>query len=87
MQLLDGDRRHYTNIITFIERPLTNAVGEGINRIIKITKNLCAYTDESREKIILHWSPLRLQTEASVRWSTGCGGPIVAWPTLTWPWA
>jgi transposase len=32
-------RKHYTNIITFIERPLTNAVGEGINRIIKIIKN------------------------------------------------
>jgi len=32
-------RKHYTNIITFINRPLTNAVGEGINRIIKIIKN------------------------------------------------
>lgn len=32
-------RKHYTNIITYIERPLTNAVGEGINRIIKIIKN------------------------------------------------
>ena len=32
-------RKHYANIITFIERPLTNAVGEGINRIIKIIKN------------------------------------------------
>ena len=32
-------RTHFENIITFIERPLTNAVGEGINRIIKIVKN------------------------------------------------
>jgi transposase len=32
-------RTHYENIITFIERPLTNAVSEGINRIIKIVKN------------------------------------------------
>lgn len=32
-------RAHYENIITFIERPLTNAVGEGINRILKIVKN------------------------------------------------
>jgi transposase len=32
-------RKNYNNIITFIERPLTNAVAEGINRIIKIVKN------------------------------------------------
>ena len=32
-------RKHFDNVITFIERPLTNAVGEGINRIIKIVKN------------------------------------------------
>lgn len=30
---------YFDNIITFIERPLTNAVGEGLNRIIKIVKN------------------------------------------------
>jgi len=29
-------RNHFNNIITFIQRPLTNAVGEGINRIIKL---------------------------------------------------
>jgi transposase len=32
-------KAHYANIITFIERPLTNAVGEGVNRILKIVKN------------------------------------------------
>jgi transposase len=32
-------KEHYANIITFIERPLTNAVGEGINRVLKIVKN------------------------------------------------
>jgi transposase len=32
-------RNHFENIITFIERPLTNAVGEGLNRVIKIVKN------------------------------------------------
>lgn len=32
-------RDHYDNIVTFIDRPLTNAVGEGINRILKIVKN------------------------------------------------
>jgi len=32
-------RNHFDNIITFIQRPLTNAVGEGINRVIKIVKN------------------------------------------------
>ena len=32
-------KAHYDNIITFIERPLTNAVGEGVNRILKIVKN------------------------------------------------
>ena len=32
-------KAHYENIITFIERPLTNAVGEGINRVLKIVKN------------------------------------------------
>lgn len=32
-------RNHIDNIITFIKRPLTNAVAEGVNRIIKIVKN------------------------------------------------
>jgi len=32
-------KEHQENIISFVERPLTNAVGEGINRIIKIVKN------------------------------------------------
>lgn len=32
-------RNHFDNIITFIKRPLTNAVGEGLNRVIKIVKN------------------------------------------------
>ncbi len=32
-------RNHYDNIFTFIDRNLTNAVGEGINRIVKIVKN------------------------------------------------
>lgn len=32
-------REYYDNIVTFIDRPLTNAVGEGINRILKIVKN------------------------------------------------
>lgn len=32
-------REYKQNIMTFIERPLTNAVGEGINRILKIVKN------------------------------------------------
>jgi transposase len=32
-------REYQDNILTFIERHLTNAVGEGINRILKIVKN------------------------------------------------
>ena len=32
-------RNHFDNILTFIKRPLTNAVGEGINRLLKILKN------------------------------------------------
>ncbi len=32
-------RTHLTHIMAFIDRPLTNAVGEGLNRIIKIVKN------------------------------------------------
>jgi transposase len=32
-------RKNYRHIITFIDRPLTNAVGEGLNRVIKIVKN------------------------------------------------
>jgi len=32
-------RKHFDNVVTFIKRPLTNAVGEGLNRIIKIVKN------------------------------------------------
>ena len=30
---------HKDNILSFIQRPLTNAVGEGLNRVIKIVKN------------------------------------------------
>ena len=32
-------RNHFDNILAFIDRNLTNAVGEGLNRIIKIVKN------------------------------------------------
>ena len=32
-------RKHFENITAFIDRNLTNAVGEGLNRIIKIVKN------------------------------------------------
>jgi transposase len=32
-------KEHRENILAFVKRPLTNAVGEGLNRIIKIVKN------------------------------------------------
>lgn len=32
-------RKHFNNLTAFIDRNLTNAVGEGLNRIIKIVKN------------------------------------------------
>lgn len=32
-------RKHFDNLTAFIDRNLTNAVGEGLNRIIKIVKN------------------------------------------------
>jgi transposase len=32
-------RNHLDNIVAFIDRNLTNAVGEGLNRIVKIVKN------------------------------------------------
>ena len=32
-------RTHLKHIMAFIDRHLTNAVGEGLNRIIKIVKN------------------------------------------------
>ena len=32
-------RKHFDNLTAFIDRNLTNAVGEGINRVIKIVKN------------------------------------------------
>ena len=32
-------RDHFENIVAFVDRPLTNAVGEGLNRIITIVKN------------------------------------------------
>lgn len=38
-KFVDTLKEHEANLLTFIERPLTNAVGEGINRIIKIVKN------------------------------------------------
>ena len=32
-------RNHFDNILAFVDRNLTNAVGEGLNRIVKIVKN------------------------------------------------
>ena len=32
-------RTHLVHILAFIDRPLTNAVGEGLNRIVKMVKN------------------------------------------------
>ncbi|MCU7905812.1 MAG: transposase [Candidatus Thiodiazotropha sp. (ex Epidulcina cf. delphinae)] len=32
-------RKHLDHVLTFIDRSLTNAVGEGLNRVIKIVKN------------------------------------------------
>jgi transposase len=32
-------RNHFDNILAFVDRNLTNAVGEGLNRIVKIIKN------------------------------------------------
>ncbi len=32
-------RKHFDNITAFTDRNLTNAVGEGLNRVIKIVKN------------------------------------------------
>lgn len=32
-------KQHYEHILAFVKRPLTNAVGEGLNRVIKIVKN------------------------------------------------
>ena len=32
-------RRHYSGVLAFIGTGLTNAVGEGLNRIVKIVKN------------------------------------------------
>nr|WP_246345558.1 ISL3 family transposase [endosymbiont of Lamellibrachia barhami] len=32
-------RNHFENILSFVDRNLTNAVGEGLNRIVKIVKN------------------------------------------------
>jgi transposase len=38
-KFVDTLKNYYDNIIAFIDRNLTNAVGEGLNRIVKIVKN------------------------------------------------
>ena len=45
-------KKHWEHVIAYINTPITNAIGEGINRIIKIVKNrasgyrtLDAFTD------------------------------------------
>jgi transposase len=45
-------KKHWEHVLAFINTPITNAVGEGINRIIKLVKNrasgyrtLDAFTD------------------------------------------
>jgi transposase len=42
-------REHWENILAFIQRPLTNAAGEGLNRIIKIVKNRACRISQSGE--------------------------------------
>ena len=40
MRTFEGTlRTHLVHILAFIDRPLTNAVGEGLNRIVKMVKN------------------------------------------------
>jgi len=38
-QFVDTLRNHFDNIVAFTDRKLTNAVGENLNRIVKIVKN------------------------------------------------
>ena len=38
-QFVSTVRNHFDNIVAFTDRNLTNAVGEGLNRIVKIVKN------------------------------------------------
>jgi transposase len=38
-QFVGTVRNHFDNIVAFTDRNLTNAVGEGLNRIVKIVKN------------------------------------------------
>jgi transposase len=38
-QFVTTVRNHFDNIVAFTDRNLTNAVGEGLNRIVKIVKN------------------------------------------------
>lgn len=32
-------RKHFSNVLSFIGSPITNAIAEGLNRVIKIVKN------------------------------------------------
>ena len=48
-------RRHYNGVLAFVGSRLTNAIGEGLNRIVKIVKNrasgfrnLDAFSDRSK---------------------------------------
>ena len=52
LQFVQTIKKHMNHIITFVESRLTNAVAEGLNRIIRIVKNrasgfrsLIAFTD------------------------------------------
>jgi transposase len=38
-QFVGTVKKHFVNIVAFTDRNLTNAVGEGLNRIVKIVKN------------------------------------------------
>src|SRR5438132_5983388 len=42
---------HKDNILSFIQRPLTNAVGEGLNRVIKIVKNRASGLDRKSTRL------------------------------------
>ena len=66
-------RKHYTGILAFIDTRLTNAVSEGLNRIVKIVKNrasgfrtLDAFTD----MIYLVAGDLDIPTQIPARFRT-----------------
>ena len=78
-------RDHFENIVAFVDRPLTNAVGEGLNRIITIVKNRASgyrHLDYFADMIYLTVGDLDIPAQIPSELRTLCDASEPPWYSL-----